>query len=88
MRTAILTIVSGLALSLSASAFASEATQGEQTVSAVRDSQKVVCKYIAHEGSLIPKRYCATQYVWDKRRRDIQQDFADMQRRGTHFRTP
>ncbi|MGQ0741970.1 MAG: hypothetical protein ACT4OG_06715 [Alphaproteobacteria bacterium] len=86
MRTAILAIISGVALSLSASAFASEAAKGEQTVSAVPDSQKVVCRYLPHEGSLIPKQYCATQYVWDKRRRDLQQNISEMQLRQTHFR--
>jgi hypothetical protein len=80
MRIALLTIVSGAALSLSAAAWASEtATGGEQTVSAKPDSQKIVCHYVAHNGAVMPKPYCGTQYQWDKERRRQQQELSNLQ---------
>jgi len=87
MRFGILAIVSGLALSLSTAAFASGTDSAtEQTVSATKASEKVVCRYVSHEGSLIPKRFCATQYAWDKRRRDEQQQLSEFQRRNLQMR--
>lgn len=84
MRLGILAIVSGVALSLSAAAYASEAQPGAtaQPVSAVNDDQKIVCHYITHEGMLLAKPVCATQYAWDKERRRQQQEIADYQLRA------
>lgn len=84
MRLGILAIVSGVALSLSAAAYASEAQTGAtmQPVSAVNDDQKIVCHYITHEGMLLAKPICATQYAWDKERRRQQQEIADYQLRA------
>lgn len=89
MRIAVLAIVSGVVLSFSAPVLA--ATSGEaQPVSASQSSdpsQKIVCKYVAHEGTVLPKPVCATQYAWDKQRRDEQQQIREMQERSLQFNT-
>ena len=84
MRLGILAIVSGVALSLSAAAYASQApaSASAQSVSASNDQQKVVCRYMGHEGTVMPRRVCATQYVWDKERRRQQRELADFQLRS------
>ena len=82
MRLGILAIVSGVALSLSAAAWAADAGN-EQTVYAKNDSNKIVCHYVAHEGTLMPKPYCGTQYQWDKERRRAQQVLWEYQLRAT-----
>lgn len=87
MRLGILAIVSGAALSLSAAAYASQAptSASTQPASATNDEQKIVCRYMGHEGTVMPKPVCATQYVWDKERRRQQRELADFQRRSyTH----
>ena len=85
MRIALMAIVSGIALSLSAAAWAAEAGS-EQTVVAKNDSQKIVCHYVAHQGVLMPKPYCGTQYQWDKERRRAQQVLWEYQLRATQRR--
>ena len=84
MRIGILAIVSGVALSLSAAAYASEAQTGAsaQPVSASSNDQKVVCHYQSHEGVLLSKPICASQYAWDKERRRQQQELANYQLRA------
>lgn len=84
MRFGILVIVSGVALSLSAAAYASQAPTSAtaQSVTAPNDEQKVVCRYMGHEGTVMPKPVCATQYVWDKERRRQQRELADFQLRS------
>jgi hypothetical protein len=87
MRIGLLAIVSGVALSLSAAAWASETQSGsEQTVSAKNDSEKIVCHYVAHEGVLIPKPFCGTQYQWDRERRRAQQALREYQLRAAQLR--
>jgi hypothetical protein len=86
MRVALLAVTSAIALSLSAAAYASQSASNEQTVSAAPDSEKIVCHYLPHEGSLIPRKYCATQYAWDKRRRDTQEDVREQQNRSLQIR--
>jgi hypothetical protein len=81
----LLAIVSGVALSLSAAAWASE-PGSEQTVVAKNDSQKIVCHYVAHQGTVMPKPYCGTQYQWDKERRRAQQVLWEYQLRATQRR--
>ncbi len=83
MRLGILAIVSGVALSLSAAAFASEAqTENAQQASASNDEQKIVCHYQTHQGIVLAKPICASQYAWDKERRRQQRELADYQIRA------
>jgi hypothetical protein len=84
MRLEILAIVSGIALSLSAAAYASQAQTGAsaQPISATNGEQKVICRYMGHEGTVMPRAVCATQYVWEKERRRQQRELADFQLRS------
>ena len=86
MRIGLMAIVSGIALSLSAAAWAAETGSSEQTVVAKDNSQKIVCHYVAHQGLLMPKPYCGTQYQWDKERRRAQQVLWEYQLRATQRR--
>ncbi len=84
MRIGLLAIVSGIALSISAAAIAAEVQTGasSQSASATNDSQKMVCHFISHEGTLLPKPQCATQYAWDKERRRQERELAEYQLRN------
>jgi hypothetical protein len=86
MRISVFAIVSAFALSVSAAAFAADAqTATAQPVSAVPDSQKIVCHNMIHQGMLIQKTQCRTQYAWDKERRLQEDMLADMQLRSLQF---
>ena len=66
MRIATFAIASSIALALSSAAMAEE-TQVSATP--VSDSQKISCHNMTHQGMLIGKPQCRTQYAWDKERR-------------------
>jgi hypothetical protein len=79
MRIATFAIASSIALALSSAAMAEE-TQVSATP--VSDSQKIVCHNMTHQGMLIGKPQCRTQYAWDKERRLQQAQLEDIQRRA------
>lgn len=84
MRIAMLASVSGIALLMSATAFAVEtpSTITAPPVSQTDNSQKIICHYLGHEGHLLPKPTCGTQYAWDKQRRWQEQEISDFQLRS------
>lgn len=81
MRISFLALVSGLVMSISAAA-AEEQTVASQPASAVPASQKIICHNMTHEGLLIQKPQCRTQYAWDKERERQQEFLTDLQRRS------
>ena len=86
MRVAILGIVSGVGMLISAAPMAAES---ETTVVAQRvsNSQAIVCHNMTHDGMLLQKSVCRTQYAWDKERR-LQEDWLkDLQLRSTQTGT-
>jgi len=82
MRSTILTLAAGLALSLTTAAFADDVQQPKsQTVSLTTDPNKVVCHQFVHQGMLLKSNVCKTQKQWDDQRRQEEYEFADFQNR-------
>lgn len=75
MRTTLLAIATGFALSACATAFAAETqpTVAAQPIAAANSEPKPICHYLVHEGRLMPKPVCASQRVWDETRRETEQ---------------
>jgi hypothetical protein len=82
MRVAIFAFVSGIGLSITVAAMASE-QESIAVAQPVSDSQRIVCHNMTHEGMLIQKPQCRTQYAWDKERRLQQQWLTELQLRAT-----
>jgi hypothetical protein len=82
MRTTIITLAAGLALSLSTAALADDPQQlTAQPVSATTSSERLVCHQFIHQGMLLKSNLCRTQKQWDEQRRREEYDFADFQNR-------
>jgi hypothetical protein len=90
MRNAILTMALGAALSLSTAAFAQDQQQpvgvapapAAQPAAATPAKDKLVCRQMYHEGSLIRTQQCRTQAQWDMDRRAAERNVADFQNRN------
>jgi hypothetical protein len=90
MRSAILTMALGAALSLSTVAFAQDQQQpvgvapapAAQPAAATPDKDKLVCRMMYHNGSLIRTQQCKTQAQWDVDRRTAERNVADFQNRN------
>ena len=53
-----------------------------QPVSAQPDSNKLICKTMAHEGMLVKTNVCHTQIEWDQIRTRQQRSVSDFQNRN------
>jgi hypothetical protein len=53
-----------------------------QPVSAQPDSNKLICKTMAHEGMLVKTNICHTENEWDQIRTRQQRNLADFQNRN------
>mgnify|MGYP001546648577 CR=1 FL=1 len=42
-------------------------------------SQEVVCHFIYHEGTILPRQTCLTQRQWDNARREFQEQLREYQ---------
>ena len=85
MRNAILTMAIGAVLSLSTASFAQEqqpVTVAPAQPAAAPDKDKLVCRMMYHQGSLIRTQQCKTQDQWDNERRAAQRNVSDFQNRN------
>ena len=84
MRTTIMTLAAGIALSLSTAAFADDPQQPAAqpvSVSASANSERLICHLFVHQGMLLRSNVCKTQKQWDEQRRREEYDFSDFQNR-------
>ncbi len=82
MRTTIMTLAAGIALSLSTAALADDPQQpAAQPVSVTTGSERLICHTFIHQGMLLKSNMCKTQKQWDEQRRREEYDFADFQNR-------
>lgn len=85
MRNAIMMLTAGMLLSVSAAALADDTPAtptSAQPAQAAPDKDKLVCKMMYHNGSLIRTQQCKTQAQWDMERTKAQHDVADFQNRN------
>jgi hypothetical protein len=72
MRLAAIVTACSLCAVIALPAYGSEANKSESTKQS--DNQKIVCKYMYHQGGLISRKpTCATQAHWKDRRLSLQE---------------
>jgi hypothetical protein len=84
MRKFVLAALSGAAIVASSVAFADDAKPLVPTP-ATDDGNTVVCRAVAHEGSVVHQSDCRTKREWDRIRFESQQSVHDWQQRGLGF---
>jgi len=87
MRTTVLALASGLALTFATAAAADTSAltpqpeQMAQPVSATTagDSKQVICHHLVHQGVLMPQPVCLTKQTWERIRLQTQKTVSDFQ---------
>jgi hypothetical protein len=89
MRTKILALASGLALTFATAALAGtemstltpQPEQMAQPISATtaHDSMQVVCHHLVHQGVIMPEPVCLTKRTWERIRQQTQKTVSDFQ---------
>lgn len=89
MRTTVLALASGLALTFATAALADtdmssltpQPEQMAQPISAITtgDSKQVICHHLVHQGAIMPQAVCLTKQTWERMRLQTQRTVSDFQ---------